>query len=67
MARLIRVRPYEDPGYRRVRSGSGFRFVDHTGTAVPESEAERARGLVIPPAWREVWIAKDANAHIQSA
>ncbi|WP_022878113.1 DNA topoisomerase IB [Microbacterium sp. B19] len=66
MARLIRVRPYEDPGFRRVRSGSGFRFVDHTGAAVPEREAERARGLVIPPAWREVWIAQQPNAHIQA-
>jgi DNA topoisomerase IB len=66
VARLVRVRPYEDPGFRRVRSGSGFRFVDHTGAAVPEREADRARGLVIPPAWREVWIAKEPNAHIQA-
>lgn len=66
MARLVRVRPYEDPGFRRVRSGSGFRFVDHTGSAVPEREADRARGLVIPPAWREVWIATEPNAHIQA-
>jgi len=40
--------------------------VDHTGAAVPEREAERARSLVIPPAWREVWIAKQPNAHIQA-
>lgn len=66
MARLVRVRPYEDPGYRRVRSGSGFRFVDPTGAAVPEREADRVRGLVIPPAWREVWIAQEPNAHIQA-
>ena len=46
MPRLIRVRPYEDPGYRRVRSGSGFRYVDHTGAAVPERDAERAAGSV---------------------
>jgi len=64
--RLIRVRPYEDPGFRRVRSGSGFRYVDHTGTAVPDRDADRARGLVIPPAWREVWIATHENAHIQA-
>ncbi len=66
MARLVRVRPYEDPGFRRVRSGSGFRFVDPTGASVPEREADRARGLVIPPAWREVWIAREPNAHIQA-
>ncbi len=49
-----------------MRSGAGFRFVDHTGAAVSEHEAARARALVIPPAWREVWIAKEANAHIQA-
>ena len=33
MARLVRVRPGDDPGFRRVRSGSGFRYVDARGTA----------------------------------
>jgi len=64
--RLIRVRPYEDPGYRRVRSGAGFRYVDSTGAAVPERESERLRGLDIPPAWREVWISRERQGHIQA-
>lgn len=66
MARLIRVRPYEDPGFRRVRTDSGFRYVDHTGARVRSSDAERAHALVIPPAWREVWIAREPRAHIQA-
>jgi DNA topoisomerase IB len=66
MARLIRVRPYEDPGFRRVRSGRGFRYVDHSGSAVADADAERAHALVIPPAWREVWIAREPRAHIQA-
>ena len=66
MPRLIRVRPYEDPGYRRVRSGAGFRYVDSTGAAVPERESERLRGLDIPPAWREVWISRERQGHIQA-
>ncbi len=66
MARLIRVRPYEDPGYRRVRAGRAFRYVDHRGTPAPEPDAERAHALVIPPAWREVWIAREPRAHIQA-
>lgn len=66
MARLIRVRPYEDPGYRRVRAGSGFRYVDHTGRSAPEPDAERAHALVIPPAWREVWISREPRGHIQA-
>jgi DNA topoisomerase I len=66
VARLIRVRPYEDPGFRRVRAGSSWRYVDHTGSAVGDVDAERAHALVIPPAWREVWIAREPSAHIQA-
>jgi DNA topoisomerase I len=66
VARLIRVRPYEDPGFRRQRAGAGWRYVDHTGAAVQASDSERARALVIPPAWREVWIAREPRAHIQA-
>jgi DNA topoisomerase IB len=66
VARLIRVRPYDDPGYRRVRAGKSFRYVDHTGKAAPAPDAERAHALVIPPAWREVWISRDPRGHIQA-
>lgn len=66
MVRLLRVRPYDDPGFGRVRSGDGFRYVDHFGVAIGEADAARARALVIPPAWREVWIARDPRAHIQA-
>ncbi|HWM17760.1 MAG TPA: DNA topoisomerase IB, partial [Microbacterium sp.] len=64
--RLVKVRPGEDPGYRRVRSGSGFRYVDSTGAAAPASDRKRIQDLVIPPAWEDVWISVDANAHIQA-
>lgn len=66
MARLIRVVPGEDPGFRRVRSGSGFRYVDPAGEAAPEADRERIHDLVIPPAWKDVWIAADPLAHIQA-
>ena len=66
MARLVRVRPGEDPGFRRVRSGSGFRYVDASGAAAPEADRERIRKLVIPPAWEDVWISVEPGAHIQA-
>lgn len=66
MARLIRVVPGEDPGFRRVRSGSGFRYVDSAGAKAPEPDRERINDLVIPPAWQDVWIAADPLAHIQA-
>jgi DNA topoisomerase IB len=49
-----------------VRAGSGFRYVDHTGGSAPADDAERAHALVIPPAWREVWISREPRGHIQA-
>lgn len=66
MARLIRVVPGEDPGFRRMRSGSGFRYVDVAGEKAPKADRERIHDLVIPPAWHDVWIAADPLAHIQA-
>lgn len=66
MVRLIHVHPWEDPGYRRLELGSGFRYVDAKGQSVSVTDRERISDLVIPPAWREVWIAVDPNAHIQA-
>ena len=66
MARLIRVRPGDDPGYLRVRSGSGFRYADAAGAAAPPADRMRIHDLVIPPAWEDVWIAVDPRAHIQA-
>lgn len=66
MASLVRVLPGEDRGFRRVRSGSGFRYLDPDGKAVASSDRDRIRDLAIPPAWAEVWIAADPLAHIQA-
>ncbi|WP_394836452.1 DNA topoisomerase IB [Pendulispora rubella] len=55
------------PGIRRVRCGKGARYVAPDGSAVRDPEMlRRIRGLVIPPAWSKVWIARIANAHIQA-
>ncbi|WP_458040283.1 MULTISPECIES: DNA topoisomerase IB [Bacteria] len=64
--RLVRVRPLEDAGLQRIRSGSGFRYADHRGRPAGASDVERVEALVIPPAWRDVWIARDARGHIQA-
>ncbi|WP_439847277.1 hypothetical protein, partial [Enterococcus faecium] len=63
---LVRVRPGADLGYRRVRSGGGFRYTDADGAALPAAERERVVGLVIPPTWREVWISAEPRGHIQA-
>lgn len=65
MPKLVRVRPFDDPGYRRMKAGEGFRFVDASAKAVPERDRARLQTLVIPPAWQEVWICCEARGHIQ--
>lgn len=64
MARLRRA-DLSAAGYRRRRRGSGFSYLDADGTAVTGQERERVRALAIPPAWREVWISRHPDTHIQ--
>ncbi|GAA5034203.1 DNA topoisomerase IB [Microbacterium fluvii] len=66
MPRLRRVHPDEDPGFRRVRAGTGFRYLDADGAAPATADADRIRDLVIPPAWDDVWISVDPLGHIQA-
>lgn len=64
--RLRHVRPGE-PGYTRKRHGRGFRYLDVTGQPLRDpAELERVRALVIPPAWRDVWICPFPHGHLQA-
>ncbi|MEV6898867.1 hypothetical protein [Amycolatopsis sp. NPDC051372] len=50
-----------------MRRGRGFSYLDPAGDRLAEDEApERIEDLVIPPAWRDVWIAPQPNGHIQA-
>ena len=51
---------------RRVRRGRGFGYVDADGHPADAGTKERATALVIPPAWRDVWISPHPNGHIQA-
>lgn len=64
-------------GLRYVREGvAGFRRVTKRGThaylsasGIPlrdERHLRRIRSLVIPPAWKDVWICADPNGHLQA-
>lgn len=65
-AQLIYVSD-QQPGFRRVRRGKGYRYIDPDGAPVGSTElAERISALAIPPAWTDVWIAADPFAHIQA-
>lgn len=65
MPRLRRVSP-DSPGWSRRRRGRGFTYLDELGATLGPEEVARCRALVIPPAWREVWICPLPNGHIQA-
>jgi DNA topoisomerase-1 len=54
------------PGIRRLKRGRGFAYRHADGRMVSDRETlERIRKLVIPPAWRDVWISPDPRGHLQ--
>ncbi|MDP9205593.1 MAG: DNA topoisomerase IB [Gemmatimonadota bacterium] len=54
------------PGIRRQRHGRGFTYIDPDGQVIRSRElVNRFRSLVIPPAWRDVWICPHEDGHLQ--
>ena len=69
MAKAAGLRYVSDrqPGYRRQRRGKGFTYQDWKGQTVTDPKVrERINTLVIPPAWKEVWICRYDTGHIQA-
>ncbi|HWJ63747.1 MAG TPA: hypothetical protein VNS19_17365 [Acidimicrobiales bacterium] len=56
----------EDPGIRRIRAGSGFRYQRANGDPASDRDKARISALVIPPAWTDVWICPSPKGHIQA-
>ncbi len=54
-------------GIRRRSRGKAFYYERDDGTRVKDKEIlARIKSLVIPPAWQDVWIAPQAQAHLQA-
>jgi len=54
-------------GWRREGSKRRFRYVDSRGRAITdEAKLARIEALVIPPAWKDVWISPRAGAKLQA-
>ena len=54
-------------GWRRAGSKGRFRYLDGRGNPIDDpAKVERIESLVIPPAWREVWISPRAGAKLQA-
>ncbi|MFE7857467.1 DNA topoisomerase IB [Streptomyces sp. NPDC057403] len=63
----LRTSSCERPGFSRVRCGRGFRYRDQDGRPLTDSaHLARIRALVIPPAWKDVWICPWPNGHLQA-
>lgn len=55
------------PGLVRQRRGKSFVYYGPDGEKLTDSDTlTRIGDLVIPPAWKKVWIAPYANGHIQA-
>ncbi len=67
MAPRLRRADCSAPGIGRRRTGRGFVYLEPSGTRITDPEIiDRARALVIPPAWTDVWICVDPRGHIQA-
>ena len=57
-----------EPGLSRIRRAkSAFAYRDAKGRPVRDPRTlDRIRSLVIPPAWRHVWICARADGHLQA-
>jgi DNA topoisomerase I len=54
-------------GWRRRGRKGRFRYYDARGNPITDdAKLERIEKLVIPPAWRDVWISPRANAKLQA-
>jgi DNA topoisomerase-1 len=64
---LRHVDPNALAGFRRVRAGTGFVYVDARGRRIRDpATLRRIRRIAIPPAWSGVWVCPLANGHIQA-
>ena len=53
-------------GIIRKKWGSGFRYTYEEKKVTDKAQLERIKKLVIPPAWKGVWICSVENGHLQA-
>jgi DNA topoisomerase IB len=64
--RRLRTVSASDPGWRRVRHGRGFSYLDEQGLPLAPADRARVESLVIPPAWTDVWVCPYPRGHLQA-
>jgi DNA topoisomerase-1 len=64
VAKLVYVSDHE-PGITRKKRGKGFQYLDADGQPIRAKDViARIESIGIPPAWAEVWISPNPDAHI---
>lgn len=57
----------KSPGFFRQKVGKKFRYYNLDGKVIKDSRTlNRIDSLVIPPAWKDVWICSKENGHLQA-
>jgi DNA topoisomerase-1 len=56
----------KDEGIERAAAGKGFKYLFHNKPVKDKATLQRIRSLVIPPAWKNVWICRIAQGHLQA-
>jgi len=58
----------DKPGLARRAKGKEFVYLDAAGKRIRNADTiSRIRHLVIPPAWKDVWICPVENGHLQAS
>ena len=65
-SKLAYVEKIENGGIFREKRGKGFRYICEGVKVTDTDTLNRIHRLVIPPAWKEVWICSMVNGHIQA-
>ena len=56
-----------EPGIRRIKQGSGFKYLDPGGLVIRDAvRLKRIRSLAVPPAYKDVWICLSPQGHLQA-
>ncbi len=57
----------DSPGFFRQKNRNTYSYYDQNGKKITEANVlSRIQKLVIPPAWRNVWITPNSNGHLQA-
>jgi DNA topoisomerase-1 len=62
----LRYGTHRQAGIRRRRAGHGFAYSATDNRRIDRATRDRIRQLVIPPAWKDVWISADPLSHLQA-